>query len=135
MVYGGPYVNPDDLAALYGAVDLVWALDFEHEDANSRWLMPCRFYEAGAFGVPCLAARGFQVGDRIDALGVGWTFEAPYEDAIARFFGKLDRADYGRVRANLARLPRATFIAGDDVAALCRLLGTGPRVLVEPAAS
>jgi succinoglycan biosynthesis protein ExoL len=133
MVYGGPYVNPDDLAGLYGAVDLVWTLDLEHEDANSRWLMPCRFYEAGAYGVPCLAARHFEVGDRVEALGIGWTFEAPYEDAIARFFAELDRAAYDRVRARLAGLPRATFIAGDDVAALCRLLGTGPHMPAEPA--
>jgi succinoglycan biosynthesis protein ExoL len=126
MVYGGPYVNPDDLAALYGAVDFVWTLDLEHEDANSRWLMPCRFYEAGAFGVPCLAARQFEVGDRVDALGIGWTFEAPYEDAIARFLAELDETEYVRIRTRLAELPRATFVAGDDVAALCRLLGAEP---------
>lgn len=135
MIYGGPYVNPDDLAGLYGAVDFVWTLDLEHKDANSRWLMPCRFYEAGAFGVPCLAARHFEVGDRVEALGVGWTFAAPYEDAIARFLTELDRSDYGRVRARIAGLPRATFVAGDDVEALCRLLGTGPHMVVEPAPS
>ena len=122
MVYGGAYVNPDDLPRLYGAVDFVWTLDLEHEDANSRWLMPCRFYEAGAHGVPCLAARRFEVGDRVEALGVGWTFEPPYEDAIARFLSSLSRDDYDRVRQRLAELPRATFVAGDDVAALCRLL-------------
>ena len=132
MVYGGPYVNPDDLGVLYGAVDFVWTLDLEHEHANSRWLMPCRFYEAGAYGVPCLAARHFEVGDRVEALGIGWTDDAPYEDAIARFFAELSATHYGRVRARLAELPRATFVAGDDVAALCRLLGAGPHVMATP---
>jgi succinoglycan biosynthesis protein ExoL len=128
MVYGGPYVNPDDLAGLYGAVDFVWSIDLEHEDGNSRWLMPCRFYEAGAFGVPCLAARHFEVGDRVDELGIGWTFDAPYDDALARLLAGLDATEYARVRARLAALPRAPFVAGDDVARLCRLLEAGPTV-------
>jgi succinoglycan biosynthesis protein ExoL len=127
MVYGGPYVNPDDLGVLYGAVDFVWTLDLEHEHANSRWLMPCRFYEAGAYGVPCLAARHFEVGDRVEALGVGWTFEPPYEDAVARFFASLTADDYQRVRARLAATSRGTFVAGDDMADFCRMLVDGTK--------
>jgi succinoglycan biosynthesis protein ExoL len=122
MVYGGAYVNPDDLPEIYGAVDFAWSLDLEYTDANSRWLMPCRFYEAGAFGVPCLAARHFEVGNRVDALGTGWTFAPPYEEDIARFFEDLTRADYDRVLRRLREVPPTAFVAGDDVAALCRLL-------------
>lgn len=127
MVYGGPFVNPDDLPALYGAADFVWAIDLEHANANSRWLMPCRFYEAGAYGVPCLAARHFEVGDRVEALGVGWTFEPPYEDAVARFFASLTADDYQRVRARLAATSRGTFVAGDDMADFCRMLVDGTK--------
>jgi succinoglycan biosynthesis protein ExoL len=122
MVYGGAYVNPDDLAGLYGAVDFCWTLDLEREDTNSRWLMPCRFYEAGAFGVPCLAARHFEVGDRIDALGSGWTFAPPYEEDIVCFFDDLRRDDYERVRQTIAGIPSTAFVARDESAALCRLL-------------
>ena len=125
MVYGGAYVNPDDLPEIYGAVDFAWSLDLEHTDANSRWLMPCRFYEAGAFGVPCLAARSFEVGDRVEALGTGWTFAPPYEEAIARFFERLTRDDYDRVLRRLRDVPPHVFIAGEDVTALCRLLAGG----------
>lgn len=125
MVYGGAYVNPDDLPELYGSVDFAWSLDLEHTDANSRWLMPCRFYEAGAFGVPCLAARHFEIGNRVDELGTGWTFAPPYEENIARFFEQLTREDYDRVLRRLRELPPNTFIAGDDVTALCRMLAQG----------
>ena len=62
IVYGGPYLPQQDLERLYRDVDFAWALDLEHTDHNSRWLMPCRFYEAGYFGVPCLAVHGFEVG-------------------------------------------------------------------------
>jgi len=45
--YSGPYLPQQDLERLYREVDFAWALDLEHTDHNSRWLMPCRFYEAG----------------------------------------------------------------------------------------
>jgi len=125
LVYGGAYVNPDDLARLYGAVDLAWALDLEHARHNSRWLLPCRYYEAGLLGVPLLAARGFEVGNRVEALGIGWTVDAPYEGALARLLAGLDRLAYETVRRRLAALPEAEFVAGDDVRELGRTLAEG----------
>jgi len=82
LVYEGDYVNPRDLAGIYGDLDFAWAVDLENRQHNSRWLLPCRFYEAGYFGVPCLAAHGFEVGRLIDKDQLGWTFDDPYEDAI-----------------------------------------------------
>jgi succinoglycan biosynthesis protein ExoL len=122
MVYEGPYVPHQDLGRLYGDVDFAWALDLEHVDHNSRWLMPCRFYEAGFFGVPCLAVRGFEVGERVERLGVGWTFGDPLEESLVRFFETLDPADYEARRARLAAMPRDAFVAGEDVAGLCAMI-------------
>lgn len=122
MIYGGPYVNPDDLAELYGSVDLAWAIDLEFESHNSRWLMPCRFYEASLLGVPCLAARDFEVGNRIDSLGIGWTIAAPYDDSLSRLLSHLTRADYDSVTRRLDALPRSMFVSGDDIASLCRAI-------------
>jgi succinoglycan biosynthesis protein ExoL len=120
--YGGPYVPQRDLADLYGGVDFAWALDLEHVDHNSRWLMPCRFYEAGYFGVPCLAVHGFEVGRAIEAHRVGWTFREPLEDALVDFFERLTAGDYELVRARLKEMPRSMFVADEDVGGLCRLL-------------
>src|SRR5690606_33057344 len=132
MTYDGGYAHPDDLAAIYAAVDFVWALDLEREDDNSRWLMPCRFYEAGLFGVPSLAARGFEVGDRVDQEGIGWTFEAPYEAALTAFFEKITRPEYGATRKRLADLPPETFVSGDDTTELCRMLDDGSPPAARP---
>lgn len=122
VVYGGPYLPHQDLEAMYGGVDFAWALDLEHTDHNSRWLMPCRFYEAGYFGVPCLAVRGFEVGTALERHGIGWTFETPLEDGIVRFFEQLTPAAYDDVRARLKGMPAGMFVAGEDVARLCTLL-------------
>jgi succinoglycan biosynthesis protein ExoL len=122
MTFGGPYQPHSDLETLYREVDFAWALDLEHTDHNSRWLMPCRFYESGYFGVPCLAVRDFQVGSVLEQHGVGFTFEHPLEEQLVNFFETLTVADYERICSQLARMPDDTFVAGDDVEELCRLI-------------
>jgi succinoglycan biosynthesis protein ExoL len=122
IVYGGPYLPHQDLENLYGGVDFAWALDLEHADHNSRWLMPCRFYEAGYFGVPCLAVRGFEVGTTLEKHHIGWTFDAPLEDSLVRFFEQLTPAAYDDVRERLNAAPTSMFVAGEDVARLCTML-------------
>lgn len=128
IVYDGDYVNPRDLARIYGEIDFAWALDLENVHENSRWLLPCRFYEAGFFGVPCLAARGFEVGTLIEAHDVGWTFAAPFEEEMAAFLKQVTPAQHAERRRRLLDLPQSRFVAGDDVAALCALVdgGRGP---------
>jgi succinoglycan biosynthesis protein ExoL len=137
MVYDGEYANPEGLAALYGGVDFVWALDLENTADNSRWLLPNRFYEAGLFGVPCLAVRGFEFGDRLERARVGWTFRDPLEDSLVQFFETLTAAEYLQMRRRLAGLPTSAFVADEDAAALCRLLGaddaTQQTLIVHPA--
>ncbi len=125
IVYGGPYLPQQDLEHLYRDVDFTWALDLEHTDHNSRWLMPCRFYEAGYFGIPCLAVHGFEVGNTIEKHRIGWTFDAPLEELLARFFEQLTPADYEHIRGRLRSVPRSMFVAGDDVARLCTMIAAG----------
>ena len=105
----GPTCRSSDLETLYREVDFAWALDLEHTDHNSRWLMPCRFYEAGYFGVPCLAVRDFEVGTVVEQHGIGWTFDEPLEERLVRFFETPDgRRLRAHPRAARARMPRQT---------------------------
>ncbi|MBS0540818.1 MAG: hypothetical protein JSR47_18800 [Proteobacteria bacterium] len=122
MVYGGPYRPYRDLEELYRGVDFAWALDLEHVDHNSRWLLPCRFYEAGYFGVPCLAVHGFEVGSLVERHRIGWTFDTPLEDRLAAFFESITPDDYDRIRCRLRTMPRSMFVADDDVARLSKIL-------------
>lgn len=122
VAYSGPYLPQQDLERLYREVDFAWALDLEHTDHNSRWLMPCRFYEAGYYGVPCLAVHRFEVGNVIEKHRIGWTFDAPLEDSLVRFFERLTETDYELIRARLAAVPPSMFVADEDVAQLCETL-------------
>lgn len=123
MDYGGPYLPYRDFETLYRDVDFAWAIDLEHADHNSRWLLPCRFYEAGYFGVPCLAVHGFEVGSLLERHRIGWTFDTPLEEQLVRFFEGLSQADYDHVRRRLHSVPTGMFVANDDVARLSELLG------------
>lgn len=122
MIYGGPYRPYHDLEELYRGVDFAWALDLEHADHNSRWLLPCRFYEAGYFGVPCLAVHGFEVGSLLERHRIGWTFDAPLEESLVRFFENVTSSDYNHIRGRLRNVPTDTFVAEDDIARLAKIL-------------
>jgi len=122
MQFGGPYLPHQDLEALYREVDFAWALDLEHTDHNSRWLLPCRFYEAGYFGVPCLAVHGFEVGSVLERYRIGFTFAPPLEDQLVRFFETLTPGDYDHIRHRLSTVPTGMFVADDDIARLCKMI-------------
>lgn len=125
IIYDGEYVSPRDLARIYGEIDFAWAIDLENADSNSRWLLPCRFYEAGYYGVPCLAANGFEVGGLVERLGVGWTFDAPYVEAMEEFLRNVSAQDHAARRRRLLDLPPERFVAGEDMAELCATMETG----------
>jgi succinoglycan biosynthesis protein ExoL len=129
IIYDGPYVSPQDLPAVYGDLDFAWALDLENADSNSRWLLPCRYYEAGYFGVPCLTAQGFEVGRLVERHKTGWSFEAPYEDGMVDFFLRLDASVYAERQRRLMAMPESSFVAGEEEVRLCKILDR----LVSPA--
>lgn len=122
MIYCGEYVNPRDLAEVYHDTDFVWALDLENIDNNSRWLLPCRFYEAGYLGLPCLVARDFEVGRKVASLDAGWTFSAPFDEALSNFFARVTPAEYAEKRQHITQLPASTFLVQNDGAALCHFI-------------
>ncbi|HEX7776798.1 MAG TPA: hypothetical protein VF449_09750, partial [Parvibaculum sp.] len=68
------------------------------------------------------AAQDFEVGRKVEALGAGWTFPAPFEEALTLFFANVTAGEYTEKRRRLLELPASTFIAGDDAAALCHFI-------------
>lgn len=114
--YGGQYRAPEDLGALYGAVDVVWAGDFMDAGFNSAWLLPNRLYEGGWFACPPIAPAATETGRWITARGVGFTVEdtadAPAENSLFALIAGLieDRAPIAAARAALIAQPEETFI-------------------------
>jgi succinoglycan biosynthesis protein ExoL len=129
--FGGRYAYPDDLAAMYGAVDLVWAGDYHDADANSAWLLPNRLYEGGYFGVPPIAPAGSQTGRWLAAHDLGFTLDEPLEQTLPAFIASMTTERLQDARRALLDAPQALFLQSRDEAA--SLVERFTRRAVEPA--
>lgn len=111
----GAYQYPGDLADMYGAVDFNWAIDESDPNGNSAWLLPNRIYEGGCFGVPVIAAKHTETGAWVSEHQAGWTFEEPFEKALAAFLDGLTPQAWAAVRARCGSIPRADFTGDADL--------------------
>lgn len=105
VVFGGPYAYPDDLPAMYGAVDFNWCFDESDPNGNSAWLLPNRIYEGGLFKAPALAAAGTETGAWVVANGCGRQIPEPLEENLAAFFSGMDVEQWRGMAAACAEVP------------------------------
>ncbi len=129
VAFGGRYSAPEDLAALYGSVDLVWAGDWYEAGANSVWLLPNRIYEGGYFATPSLAPAGTETARWLQEHGSGILLEQPVERMLeAEIAGLLlDRSPIASLRKQLLSLPKSTFVEGAETTAeLLQAAGVPP---------
>lgn len=96
LTFLGPYVA-QDLPRIYGDVHFAWAVDFFDEGANSDWLLPNRYYEAGAFGVPVIARVKSELARAMGEAGIALG---------AQIFGQLSADKYDAIVRNVAERQR-----------------------------
>lgn len=109
MSFGGRYRFPDDLAAMYAEVDLVWAGDFHDAGANSAWLLPNRIYEGGYFGAPALAPSASETGRWLDAHGLGFTLNEPLETTLPALLAHMTPERLTEARRAVLQAPEDLF--------------------------
>lgn len=120
MAYGGAYSSPGDLSRIYRCVHFSWCVDFLDARANSDWLLPNRIYEGGLFSVPAFARAGTATARKVQADGLGVSFDEPLEDGIGEFLQRLRFAEYASLREHIIKLPRSQFVDGADTHELLR---------------
>lgn len=81
IAYHGPYRYPDDLAAIYGPVHFVWAIDFYEAGFNSAWLLPNRLYEGGWCQRVPIALNSVETGRWLARQGLGFLLDDKLEAA------------------------------------------------------
>jgi len=116
----GAYQYPQDLAAMYAGIDFNWAFDETDPNGNSAWLLPNRIYEGGCFGVPALAGRTTETGAWITTNQLGWTFDEPLEESLAKFFETLTLEEWSLVKSRCVSHPREAFTGEADYVALVK---------------
>lgn len=116
--FGGEYVYPDDLPAMYAGIDLVWVTYPMPKDhlADPRWQWPRtnRFYEACFFGKPMIGQLGSADGAMIESYDVGLTIDVAKPDEAVAHLRAISPADLDRWTANLQRLPADVYIFSDE---------------------
>jgi succinoglycan biosynthesis protein ExoL len=107
------YRSPEDLAAIYAGLDVVWAGDFMEACYNSVWLLPNRLYEGGYYGVPPIAPAGTQTAAWAESRGIGFTLPEDLATTLPNLFAELatDKAPIVERRARLLALPASNFVA------------------------
>jgi succinoglycan biosynthesis protein ExoL len=131
ITFHGRYQSPDDLAAIYAPLDVVWAGDFMEAGANSEWLLPNRLYEGGYFGVPPIAPSGTQTARWIESHGTGLLVGEPLGATLLRCVEGLieDRSAVDQARARLLEQPADVFVEPrGEMARLVRAALEGSRL-------
>lgn len=127
MTFHGAYERPADLAAIYGDVHLVWAIDFHDAGGNSDWLLMNRLYEGGLHGVVPIGLASVATGRWLRRRGMGLLLEAgqPIEAALDAAMARLDAESYRAARAAVAARPLSDFVhdARDSAALIAALHG------------
>ncbi len=105
LVFHGPYKNPDDLAAIYGAVHLSWAVDRFDAGENSDWLLPNRLYEGCRHGAVPIALAGTELARLLDAEGSGIVLPDLAPETVAASLAPGDARRLAGLRQAVAASP------------------------------
>lgn len=127
LSFGGPYRNPEDLAAIYSEIHFNWAVDYFENGQNSTWLLPNRIYEGGVLGAVPIALVDVETGIWLTRQDAGVVLSEPLEDSLAAFFRSLDASTYSRLANEVAALPRRSLADGPgECRELVRAICGGP---------
>ncbi|MER8789315.1 glycosyl transferase family 1 [Mesorhizobium sp. M0983] len=107
LSFGGPYRNPEDMAAIYREVHFSWAIDFFEQGLNSEWLLPNRLYEGCRFGAVPISMGNTETGRFLDRQGIGVLLPEATPEALEAALGTMEQHRFETLRARvLARNPR-----------------------------
>jgi succinoglycan biosynthesis protein ExoL len=109
LAYEGTYAYPDDLSAIYSAVNFVWAIDFFEEGQNSTWLLPNRIYEGCLNGAIPIALASTETAAFIARLGIGITIPDIAPETLNALFAGMTPERIRSLAAAVAALPPSTF--------------------------
>ncbi|MER8522614.1 glycosyl transferase family 1 [Mesorhizobium sp. M0644] len=123
LSFGGPYRNPEDMAAIYREVHFSWAIDFFEQGLNSEWLLPNRLYEGCRFGAVPISMGATETGRFLDRQGIGVLLPEATPEALEAAVGTMEQHRFETLRGRvLARNPRTWSYDRADCRALVEKL-------------
>ncbi|TGV52088.1 glycosyl transferase family 1 [bacterium M00.F.Ca.ET.141.01.1.1] len=123
LSFGGPYRNPEDMAAIYQDVHFSWAIDFFEEGQNSEWLLPNRLYEGCRFGAVPISMDNTETGRFLRQRDIGVLLPQATPEALETALGGMEQHRFGRLKMRvLAHNPRMWSYDRGDCSALVEKL-------------
>jgi succinoglycan biosynthesis protein ExoL len=122
VVYGGPFRNPQDLAEIYEAVDMVWSADCNELDANSKWLLTNGIYEAGYFGKPVIGLARTAIGEFLSQCQSGWCLDDPADGELIALIRGMTAESYRAKQQAILVLHQDRFVETDEIELLWALV-------------
>ncbi|QND67116.1 glycosyltransferase family 4 protein [Mesorhizobium loti] len=123
LSFGGPYRNPEDMAAIYNDVHFSWAIDFFEAGQNSEWLLPNRLYEGCRFGAVPISMGNTETGRFLKQQDIGVLLPDASREALEAALGKMEEHRFARLKGRvLARNPRTWSYDRSDCRALVERL-------------
>ena len=114
--YLGTYHSPDDLFHIYNDIDVSWicypysGLDI----GNWRWARTNRYYEAGYFQVPMIAAIGTVDSRNAEKYGIGWSVDLRDKSEAVKALMSITMDSIESKRSNYHSVRKESFVISDD---------------------
>ncbi len=115
----GAFRHPEDLAELYGSVDMVLAC--LSADIPGRWMQAGRYYEACFFQKPLIVRPG-EDARQVEKHQIGVVLDESSPAEAAKTFSAVTSGHWLRWRTNMAALPPNHYLFTDEASQLSRAL-------------
>jgi succinoglycan biosynthesis protein ExoL len=118
--FRGEFRSPDDLAELYGAVDLVWACypGPNQGDADWQWAQAIcrsnRYYESCFFQKPIISHAASADGAETANYDIGLVINDYDVSKTVRMIMNISPGDIERWIRNISQLPRSVYVMIDE---------------------
>jgi succinoglycan biosynthesis protein ExoL len=114
--YRGIYRSPQDLPALYGDVDMVWACypPIRPNDWNLKWARPNRFYESCFFKKPMFTRSGSQDSLDVSRYKIGCIISDSVPDDVVKQINRINYDDLAAWEYNMSQLNENIYLNTDE---------------------
>lgn len=116
VTYLGTYKSPEDLATMYDEIDISWvAYPFsDKEVGNWKWARTNRYYEAGYFKTPMIAAEGTMDGENVKKGSFGLAVDLSKPNQVLAKLKSIRNDDLKLWRESIKNKPKGTFAEDGD---------------------
>lgn len=113
VYYHGPFVNPEDLPAIYNQLDIIVAC-YDVSSVNERIAEPNKLYEAMFFCRPIIVSEGIFLADQVRRFGCGYAMDGSGEESIREFVSALQPESLTDISCRERSIPVSDLLDNSD---------------------